>query len=50
MPELLPQMNSLQEDILRDVPAVQTIRPRASAVIARKLNVRLVRRRDALVA
>lgn len=54
MRELLPQMNSLQEDILREVPAVQTIRSRASAVIARKLNVQksleLVRRRDALVA
>ena len=54
MHELLPQMNSLQENILREVPAVQTIRSHASAVIARKLNVQksleLVRRRDALVA
>lgn len=54
MRELLPQMNSLQQDILREVPAVQTIRSRASAVIARKLNVQksleFVRRRDALVA
>lgn len=54
MRELLPQMNSLQENILREVPAVQTIRSRASAVIARKLNIQksleLVRRRDALVA
>jgi hypothetical protein len=54
MRELLPQMNSLQENILREVPAVQTIRSRASAVIARKLSVQksleLVRRRDALVA
>ncbi|QSZ58610.1 ATP-binding protein [Rhizobium sp. ZX09] len=53
MRELLPQMNSLQENILREVPAVQTIRSRTSAVIARKLNVQksleLVRRRDALV-
>jgi uncharacterized Zn finger protein (UPF0148 family) len=53
MRELLPQMNSLQENILREVPAVQTIRSRASAVIARKLIVQksleLVRRRDALV-
>lgn len=53
MRELLPQMNSLQENILREVPAVQTIRSHASAVIARKLNVQkslqLVRRRDALV-
>lgn len=54
MRELLPQMNSLQENILREVPAVQTIRSHASDVIARKLNVQksleLVRRRDALVA
>lgn len=53
MRELLPQMNSLQENILREVPAVQTIRSRASAVLARKLIVQksleLVRRRDALV-
>lgn len=53
MRELLPLMNSLQANILREVPAVQTIRSHASAVIARKLNVQksleLVRRRDALV-
>lgn len=52
--ELLTQMNTLREDILREVPAVQTIRSRASAVYARKLNVQksleLVRRRNALVA
>jgi hypothetical protein len=54
MRQLLPQMNVIQEEILREVPAVQTIRSRASAVIARKLNVQkslaLVRRRDSLIA
>ncbi|MBN9017036.1 MAG: AAA family ATPase [Rhizobiales bacterium] len=54
MRELLPQIHKLQENILREVPAVQTIRSRASAVIARKLTVQrsleLVRRRDTLVA
>ncbi|PDS31475.1 ATP-binding protein [Rhizobium phaseoli] len=54
MRELLPQMNSIQENILREVPAIQTIRSRATAVIARKLDVQksleIVRRRDALVA
>lgn len=54
MRELLPQLSSIQQDILREVPAVQIIRSRTSAVIARKLKLQksleLVRRRDALLA
>lgn len=53
MRELLPQMKGLQENILREVPAVQSIRSHVSTVIARKLSVQksleLVRQRDALV-
>ncbi|WP_332811435.1 hypothetical protein [Sphingomonas sp.] len=50
---LLPRLEGLQADILREVPTVQTIRSQTSQVIARKLSIQksleLVRRRDALV-
>ncbi|WP_174300474.1 hypothetical protein [Caulobacter sp. S45] len=52
--ELLPKLESLQANILREVPTVQTMRSQTSEVIARKLTIQksleLVRRRDGLVA
>jgi len=50
--EILPELESLQGDILREVPSVQTVRTQTNTVIARKLTVRkvldLVQRRDRL--
>jgi hypothetical protein len=50
--EILPALESLQGDILREVPSVQTVRTQTNTVIARKLTVRkildLVQRRDRL--
>ena len=50
--EILPELESLQSDILREVPSVQTVRTQTNTVIARKLTVRkvldLVQRRDRL--
>ncbi|GLK68694.1 hypothetical protein [Hansschlegelia plantiphila] len=52
--ELLPKLDLLQANILREVPTVQTIRTQTSNVIARKLTIQksleLVRRRNGLVA
>ena len=52
--ELLPKLESLQANILREVPTVQIMRSQTSEVIARKLTIQksleLVRRRDGLVA
>jgi chromosome segregation ATPase len=48
--EIQPQLVSLQSDILREVPSVQTARSQTNTVIARKLVVQksldLVNRRD----
>jgi hypothetical protein len=50
--EILPELASIQVDILREVPSVQTVRTETSRVIARKLVVQksleLVRRRERL--
>ena len=52
--EILPELDSLQTDILREVPSVQTVRTQTNTVIARKLTVQkgldLVRRRDRLIS
>jgi hypothetical protein len=52
--EILPELESLQAAILREVPSVQTVRNETNKVIARKLVVQksldLVRRRGELVA
>ena len=52
--ELLPKIQSVQADILREVPSVQTVRSQTSKVIERKLVVQrsleLVRRREKLVS
>jgi hypothetical protein len=52
--EILPELESLQTDILREVPSVQTVRAQTNTVIARKLTVQkgldLVRRRDRLIS
>ena len=52
--ELLPQLETLQMSILREVPTVQTVRFKTSQVIARKLslqkNLQLIQRRDNLAA
>jgi len=51
--EILPKIQSLQAEILREVPSVQTVRSQTSKVIERKLVVQksldLVRRREKLV-
>lgn len=51
--EILPELETLQADILREVPSVQTVRSETSKVIARKLVVQksldLVRRRERLL-
>jgi len=50
--EILPELEAIQADILREVPSVQTVRTQTNTVIARKLTVQkgldLVRRRDRL--
>lgn len=50
--ELLPELASIQADIQREVPSVQTVRTETNKVIARKLVVQksldLVRRRERL--
>jgi hypothetical protein len=50
--EILPDLEAIQADILREVPSVQTVRTQTNTVIARKLTVQkgleLVRRRDRL--
>jgi prefoldin subunit 5 len=50
--EILPELESIQAYILREVPSVQTVRSQTNTVIARKLTVQkgleLVRRRDRL--
>jgi hypothetical protein len=50
---ILPALESLQTDILREVPSVQTVRSKTSKVIARKLVVQksleLIRRRERLL-
>lgn len=50
--EILPELDSVQADILREVPSVQTVRSQTNTVIARKLTVQkgldLIRRRDRL--
>ena len=50
--EILPELEAIQADILREVPSVQTVRTQTNTVIARKLTVEkgleLVRRRDRL--
>jgi prefoldin subunit 5 len=50
--EILPELESIQSDILREVPSVQTVRTQTNTVIARKLTIQkgleLVRRRDSL--
>lgn len=52
--EILPQLESLQANILREVPSVQSLRSQTSQVIARKIGIQksleLVRRRDTLLA
>jgi predicted nucleic acid-binding Zn-ribbon protein len=52
--ELLPRIQSLQADILREVPSVRTVRSQTSKVIERKMVVQksleLVRRRDKLIS
>lgn len=52
--QLLPEIQSLQADILREVPSVQIVRNQTSKVIERKLVVQksleLVRRREKLVS
>jgi hypothetical protein len=52
--DLLPRLEILQADILREVPTVQTVRSQTSHVISKKLSIQksleLVRRRDNLVA
>ena len=50
--EILPELDALQSDILREVPSVQTVRTQTNTVIARKITVRkvldIVQRRDRL--
>lgn len=50
--EILPELEAIQADILREIPSVQTVRTQTNTVIARKLTVQkgldLVRRRDRL--
>jgi hypothetical protein len=50
--EILPELQALQTDIMREVPSVQTVRSETNKVIARKLVVQksldLVRRRERL--
>jgi hypothetical protein len=52
--EILPKLESLQADILREVPSIQAVRRLTNNVIARKLTVQkaldLVRRRDRLTS
>ncbi len=52
--ELLPRIQSLQADILREVPSVQTVRSQTTKVIERRLVVQksldLVRRREKLMS
>jgi len=52
--ELLPQLDVLQESILREVPSVQTVRSQTSSVIQRKLGIQksleLFRRHSSVVA
>jgi hypothetical protein len=50
--EILPRLELLQNNILREVPSIQTVRTQTNTVIARKITVRkvldLVQRRDRL--
>jgi hypothetical protein len=52
--ELLPQLETLQESILREVPSVQTVRSQTNVVIQRKLQIQkrldLFRRRSRFIA
>ncbi len=52
--EILPELDVLQSDILREVPSVQTVRTATNNVIARKLTIQksldVVRRRERLIA
>ena len=52
--DILPELESLQTDILREVPSVQTVRTQTNTVIARKVTVQkgldLIRRRDSLIS
>lgn len=52
--EILPELATLQADIMREVPSVQTVRSETNRVIARKLVVQksldLVRRREQLLS
>lgn len=52
--EILPELQALQADIMREVPSVQTVRSETNRVIARKLVVQksldLVRRREKLLS
>jgi hypothetical protein len=52
--KILPELESLQADILREVPSVQTVRSQTNSVIARKLTVQkgldLIHRRDRLMS
>lgn len=52
--ELLPELDALQESILREVPSVQTMRSQTSAVIQRKLSIQknldIFRRRNRFLA
>jgi AAA domain-containing protein len=52
--DILPELQSVQGDILREVPSVQTVRTQTNTVIARKLTVQkgldLIQRRDRLIS
>jgi hypothetical protein len=52
--EILPELESLQARILREVPSVQTVRSETNRLVQRKISVEkglgLVRRREALLA
>jgi hypothetical protein len=52
--EILPELESLQARILREVPSVQTVRSETNRLVQRKISVEkglgLVRRREALIA
>lgn len=51
--ELLPQLETVQESILREVPSVQTVRSQTTSVIQKKVSIQtrldVFRRRDSLV-
>src|SRR5207237_3377706 len=52
--EILPELESLQARILREVPSVQTVRSETNRLVQRKIGVEkglgLVRSREALIA